>query len=149
MSIHFDKFASDGNAFIKELCMRFNYPDRRTQACIIVRAVLHTLRDSIAIPESLNVLSQLPMFLKAVYVENWKYREKPRRHKSIEDFTRAVEEEQRAYGESRFDWDISTEEIVRTVIDSLGKYVSEGEFEDIAAELPAPIKDLVQIKIRT
>jgi uncharacterized protein (DUF2267 family) len=148
MSIHFDKFASDGNAFIKDLCMRFNYPDRRKQASIIIKAVLHTLRDSITIQESLDVLAQLPMFLKAVYVENWKYREKPKRHRTIEDFTRAVEEEQRAYGETRFDWHISTEEIVRTVFDALGKYVSEGEFEDIAAELPGPVKDLVQVKIR-
>ncbi|MFN3404605.1 MAG: DUF2267 domain-containing protein [Cytophagaceae bacterium] len=148
MAINFEKFAAEGNQFMNELTHKLGRPEDKAQAGIVLRAVLHTLRDCISIPQSLNLLSQLPMFLKAIYVEHWKYHEKPHRYKNLENFAKAVEEEQYIHGETRFDWDMSTIDIVRTVFDCLGKYISEGEFEDIAAELPTGLKELVQMKVK-
>jgi len=41
-----------------------------------------------------------------------------------------------------FSWNKSTEEIIQIVLSSLGKYISDGEYEDILAQLPENIKEI-------
>ncbi len=142
MALNFEKYAQEGNLFMKNLAKNLGHPEEIGRTGIILRAVLHTLRERITISESFNMLSQLPMFLKAVYVDNWKYREKPIGIKTIEEFSSEVEKHQAQYGEQEFDWGQSTEKIVKTVFRELGAYISEGEFEDIMAQMPKEIKGL-------
>ena len=147
MAINFEKYAQEGNLFLKKLAGELGHPDEHGRTGIVLRAVMHTLRDRLTVSESLHLLSQLPMFLKAVYVDNWKYREKPVGYKSIEEFTNAVEEHQEQYGEQEFSWNKSTEEIVMIVFKKLGIYISEGEFEDVAAQMPNNLADLFKTSI--
>jgi len=86
MGLNFERYAQDANAFIKRLAQELGHPEEPRRAEIIVRSVLHTLRDRITVAESLNFMAQLPMFLKALYVDEWKYREKPERLKNLEEF---------------------------------------------------------------
>ncbi len=142
MALNFDKYAQEGNFFVKNLAKSLDHPEEIGRTGIVLRAVLHTLRERITISESLNMIAQLPMFLKAVYVDNWKYREKPLTLRKIEEFTAEVEKHQEQYGEYEFSWNKSTEEIVKIVLKELGKYISEGEFEDIIAQMPENLKEL-------
>lgn len=62
----------------------------------ITRAVLHTLRDRLHTGEAVNVMTQLPMALKAVYAEGWKFSDKARNGINTEtDFIEATREEDR------------------------------------------------------
>lgn len=140
MALNFDKYAQEGNLFLKTLAKNLGHHDETGRTGIILRAVLHTLRDRITISESLNLLSQLPMFLKGIYVDNWKYMEQPLGIRKVEDFTKEVEKHQDQYGEYEFSWDESTEDIVKTVLRELGTYISRGEFEDIMAQLTAELE---------
>lgn len=147
MALNFEKYAQEGNSFIKTLAGNLGHPDETGRTGIIVRAVLHTLRERITIGESLNFIAQLPMFIKGIYVDNWEYSEKNSSIKTREDFFNRVEELQDQYGEQRFDWQISTEEIVRIVLSTLGKYVSEGEWEDIVTQMPKDLKELFKERV--
>jgi uncharacterized protein (DUF2267 family) len=147
MALNFEKYAQEGNSFIKTLAKNLGHPDEIGRTGMILRAVLHTIRERINIGESLNLLSQLPMFLKALYVDNWEYREKPLSIKTIEDFTTEVKKNQAHYGEKEFNWNISTEEIIQIVFSTLGKYVSRGEAENIMSQLPLEIKELLKESI--
>jgi uncharacterized protein (DUF2267 family) len=80
MAINFNKYAEEGNLFVKNLAKSFGHPDEIGPTGIVLRAVLHTLRDRITISESLSLIAQLPMFLKAVYVDTWKFRESIHHH---------------------------------------------------------------------
>jgi uncharacterized protein (DUF2267 family) len=142
MGLNFDKFAQEGNAFMNNLCDKLGHPEDRSTGSIVLRSVLHCLRDRITIPQSFHLIAQLPMFLKAVYVENWKYHEKPEKVRTLDDFKDMVKLEQMKYGESRFEWPESTEEIIATVFNCLGKYISDGEAEKIMNELPEEIREL-------
>jgi uncharacterized protein (DUF2267 family) len=142
MALNFDKYAQEGNSFIKSLAKELGHPEEIARTGIILRAVLHTLRDRITIGESLNLISQLPFFLKALYVENWEYREKPLALKTKIDFYTEIENHQDLYGEKQFSWNISTAEIVRIVISALEKYISKGEIENIISQLPKALKEL-------
>jgi uncharacterized protein (DUF2267 family) len=143
----FNKYAQEGYTFINELARDLGKEDDKGSVTIVLRAVLQTVRDRITIPESFNLIAQLPYFLKAIYVDQWKYREQPLPIRTLEEFKEEVKMRQLQYGEQDFDWDMPTEEIIRNVFLTLRKYVSEGELEDIQANLPEVLKPLVEAKV--
>ena len=146
MATNFDKFAQEANEYINELSADLGHPQERDRVAILLKAVLHTIRDSITISESFHVMSQLPTFLKGVYVEHWKYTDKPRRYASLEEFKEAIKQEQALHGETQFDWKTSTEKLVSQILTSLGtRYLSEGQLSHIADQLPAPVKPLIPV----
>ena len=146
MALNFNKYAEEGNLFVKNLAKKLGHPDETGRTGIVLRAVLHTLRERITISESFNMMAQLPMFLKAIYVDNWKYREKPIRLDK-EEFLKEVERHQNQYGEYEFSWEKSTEDIVKLVIKELSSYIAKGEFEDIMAQLPEDIETMFRESI--
>jgi uncharacterized protein (DUF2267 family) len=143
MTVNFDQYAQKGNQFVKNLAQELGHPDEIGRTGILLRAVLHTIRDRITISESLNFIAQLPIFVKALYADAWKYQEKPLRLDK-EDFLKQVEKHQAQYGESEFTWEKSTEELVKIVIRELRNFVSRGEFEDVTAQLPEDLKKMFQ-----
>ena len=65
--------------FIEEYAKEMNLGENRDKAGRILTAILHALRDIIPPAESLQLIAQLPMFLKAVYVNGWTLKkEKPK-----------------------------------------------------------------------
>jgi uncharacterized protein (DUF2267 family) len=140
MTLHFDKYAQEGNEFVNILANELGHPQEKGRAGIILRAVLHTLRDRLTISESMDLLAQLPMFLKTVYVENWKYMEKPTRIATLDEFTNEVKKHQDQYGEYEFNWDEHTDKIVATVFKQLSEYISDGEALHIIAQLPKELE---------
>ena len=143
MTVNFDHYAQKGNQFVNNLAQEVGHPDEVGRTGILLRAVLHTIRDRITISESLNFIAQLPVFVKALYADGWKYQEKPLRLDK-EDFLKQVEKHQAQYGESEFSWEKSTEELVKIVIGELRKIISQGEFDDVAAQLPEDLKKMFQ-----
>lgn len=143
MALHFDKYAQETNVFIKNLAKKLGHPDELNKTERLLKAVLHALRDRITIQESLDMIAQLPMLLKAIYVENWSYTEKPLRLQTMEEFTQYVEKKQHQYGEQDFDWKKSTAELIKIVIGELhANYISTGEIQDIIDQLPVELKSL-------
>jgi len=140
----FNKYAQEGYAFVNELARELGHEEDKGSVSIALRAVLHTLRDRITMAESLHLLSHLPYFLKAVYVDQWKYMEQPLSIRTVEQFKEEVKMRQLQFGERDFDWKNPTEEIIRTVIHCLRKYIPQGTFEDIQANLPKELKSLVE-----
>lgn len=106
---------------------------------------MHSIRDRIAIGENLDFLSQLPMFLKGIYVEQWKYYDQVERIDSLEGFKNKVKREQEKYVEREFDCDISTEDIIKTVFNTLEQYVTAGQMEHLRNMLPQELKQLIEV----
>jgi uncharacterized protein (DUF2267 family) len=142
MALHFEKYAQEGQHFINRLAEELGHPEEKGRAGIVLRAVMHTLRDRLTMSQSLHILAQLPMALKAVYVDNWTFRERPLGIKSKDDFIAEVESHQRLYGEREFSWDRSTGDIIRIVISALNEFISEGEFEHFTSQLPQDLKKM-------
>ncbi|HKK00341.1 MAG TPA: DUF2267 domain-containing protein [Desulfotignum sp.] len=143
MTVNFDQYAQKGNQFVKKLAQELGHPDEVGRSGILLRAVLHSIRDRITVSESLHFIAQLPVFVKALYADGWTYQEKPLRLDK-EDFLDQVKNHQAQYGESEFSWEKSTEELVKIVIRELRTYVSQGEFEDVTAQLPEDLKKMFQ-----
>lgn len=143
--LNFDRFVQEANEYVKELADKLGHPEEIQRTFIAWKAVMHTIRDRIQISESFDLMSQLPMILKGVYVQNWKYSEKPPKDfDTIEQMCKEVKALQAQYGESEFKWEKSTEEIIRLIFDSLKKYLSEGQLKHVDNQLP---KDLQGIAV--
>jgi uncharacterized protein (DUF2267 family) len=147
MAINFLKYAEEGQHFLNDLAKDLGHPEETGRTGILLRAVLHVLRERLTIPESLNLLSQLPMALKGIYTDNWKYQEKPHKIKTQQEFAAEVEKHQAQYGEQAFSWDKPTTELIQIVFKALNRYISPGQLDDIIAQMPLELKSLIRESI--
>lgn len=139
--LSFEKFAKEAYDYVSQLARELEHPDEKERVLIIWRAVMHTLRDRIHLGESFQVISPLPMIFKGIYVENWKYSAKPPLNfSSIKEMTAEVERIQAQYGEEDFPWKKSTKEIISITLDSLTRFMSKDQLEQIKDQLPKEIK---------
>ncbi|WP_017731866.1 DUF2267 domain-containing protein [Nafulsella turpanensis] len=143
MNHYFDEYLNDANRFVNKLSEDLGHPEDSEQTIRLVRAVLHTIRDRISIAESLDFLSQLPMILKALYVEQWTYHEQPPLHyEDLEGFADAVKNQQARLGEKDFDWPEPTIELVKKVLKNLREYISDGQAIHILEQMPEGVREL-------
>jgi uncharacterized protein (DUF2267 family) len=141
MALNFNQFASEANLFLKAYTKKLNLEDTE-QAGRILSSILHGLRDVISIEESLNLIAQFPMFLKAVYVNGWTTRKK-RKIKNMSDFIDLIRKYDGVTSVHDFESDDIAESYIFTTFVQLRKYISLGELEDIRTELPKDLKSMV------
>jgi uncharacterized protein (DUF2267 family) len=140
----FDTFHHEANEYLNTLCERLGHPDEHRRVLNVWRAVVHTIRDRITPQEAFHMMSQLPTLMKGVFVENWTYSTKPiEDFRSLDEMTRRVEERQRQLGETEFDWDASTREIISEVARSLKDYLSPGQYDHILENLPKEVSEVM------
>lgn len=145
MSLDFNKYAAKGNEVVNLLSEDLQVP--RDVAGRILRAVLRAVRNHLGIDESLQVISQLPMALKAVYVDGWNPSRSSRRIHHVHGFLDEIRKEDGNQAGYDFGNDQKAKEAVRAVFRTLHYFLSEGEFADVAAVMPAEIGDFIKESI--
>jgi len=143
MALNFDQFAVEGNSFLKEYAEQIDLTEDPEKAARILSAVLHGLRKIISVEESLQLISQFPMFLKAVYVNGWTTNRTKTKVKHMPQFVDLV----RSFdgGTSNYDFvsDELAEHYINTTFFALRKYVSAGELQDIKDNLSKQLKNMI------
>lgn len=142
MSLNFNQFASEANSFMKLYTKELNLKDDKEKAGRILSSILHGLREIISMEESLQLIAQLPMFLKAVYVNGWSARKKVR-VKNMEEFVDLIRDFNGVTSLHDFENDVQAENYIKTTFIVLRKYISLGELEDIRTELPKDLKSIM------
>jgi len=143
MALNFDKFAAKGNEFIKELAKELGYPEDKSRAGRVLKSVLHALRNQLTTEESVQLIAQLPMFLKAVYVENWTLHKSKNKPKHFKDFFNEIRKFDTPVAQHDFQTDDDIDNAIAVIFMALRNYVSLGEMEDIKAVLPKELKSIV------
>lgn len=137
MVLDFEKYASKGNEFINRLQSNLGVNDR-DHAARILRSTFRVIRNHLSVEESFQLIAQLPMVLKAVYVEGWKLTDHKRITNLDEFFIEIIQEE----GHSSWRDFSSKNEVldsVRAVLQTLREYVSKQEMDQALATLPRKI----------
>lgn len=145
MATDFNKYAAKGNELLKILAEDLEIPPGK--AGRILRSVLHALRNHLSIEESLQVISQLPVALKGVYVDQWNMPQKNPRIHHVKQFLDEIRKCDAGLAGYDFGNDESAGRVVKAVFKTLNNYLSDGEFEDIIAVLPAEIKEFIRDSI--
>lgn len=148
MALNFNSYAAEANNFIKEYANELMLKEDTEKAGRILSAILHGLRELISTRESLQLIAQYPMFLKAVYVNGWKIKDKKSKVKTMDDFIELVKtyDSPTEINDFGYDNDLAEKYIYATFI-MLRRYTSLGELEDIRSELPKELKDMVYHRI--
>lgn len=142
MALNFNHFAAEANTFLKHYTKALNLGDDVEKGGRILTSVLHALREIISTEESLQLMAQFPMFLKAVYVNGWTNK-KRKKAKNMIDFIDLVRYFNGVTSSGDLHSDELAENYIRTTFIELRKYVSLGELEDIRTELPKELKYMV------
>ena len=144
MALNFNQYATEGNTFMKEYAKEMNLSKDRDRAGRILTSVLHALRDIISPAESLQLIAQLPMFIKAVYVNGWSLKRDKPKVKRMPEFIELVRKHDGPAAVNDFGYDDDlAEQYIDTTFIYLRKYVSLGEMEDIRDGLPKDLKSMI------
>ncbi len=142
MALNFNQFAIEANSFLQEYTKKLDLGNDIDKGGRILSSILHGLREVIPWQESLQLIAQFPMFLKAVYVNGWSSGKKPK-VKNLTEFIDLIREFDGKTSIHDFESDeVAERHIVNTFIE-LRKYVSLGELEDIRHGLPNELKSLI------
>jgi uncharacterized protein (DUF2267 family) len=142
MANPFEEYSQKGMEFLKEVAQRLQTPDDIAYADRLTTALFSTIRDLITAEESLHLISSLPMYLKAHYVNGWKiHKDKPRVKTREEFFNLLREKYPRTSGRPLGDIQ-SIDKDVQAILSVMRKYVNEGELRHLQVQFPQPIADL-------
>jgi len=143
MALNFNQFAAEANTFLKAYTKDLNLDGDTDKAGRILSSILHGLREIISMEESLQLMAQFPMFLKAVYVNGWSSHKKKLRVKNMTDFIDLIREFDGKTSIYDFESDEVAESYIIATFIELRQYISLGELEDIRTELPKDLKSMV------
>lgn len=147
MPLNFEKYAMKGNEFLNRLAKKLGDENDRDKAARVLRSVLRTLRNHLATEESIQLLAQLPMAIKSVYVEGWKINDVHPRVKTIEDFAVEVMKEE---GQAAWRDFSNIEEVIHAihaVVETIVSYVSPEEIEEAFSTLPKNLRKILTARI--
>jgi len=147
MPHNFERYAQKGNQFLHELADELGDKKNTENAGRILRAVLKTLRNHLTLEESFQLLAQLPMSLKSMYVDGWMPQKKFEVSRKKNDFILEVLQHQNPKVWGSVSEVREGEKTIIAVFKTLKKYISQGEFEDMEAVLPSQLKKLLRDSI--
>lgn len=142
MALNFNQYAAEGNTFMKAYAKELGLTKDLDKAGRILTTILHGLRSMISTEESLQLIAQLPMFLKAIYVNGWAIKTKKEKIKSMEDFIDHLRTISKKTSLVDFDSNEIAEEDVFSTFNMLRNYVSSGQMDDVIGQLPKQLKRL-------
>jgi uncharacterized protein (DUF2267 family) len=137
----FQQYAQDAHKFIKEVAVELGDPDNVEQAERVMAAVLHTFRDIITPEESLHLMAQFPMIIKAIYVNGWHLGLK-NRIKSTDEFIECLMLQNPRTASADFGTDDKAINKTKAVISVLRRHIAVGEVKDIVSQLPTELAEL-------
>jgi uncharacterized protein (DUF2267 family) len=149
MTHNFDKYASKGNEFLNKLAARLGDNENPHRAMRTLRSVLHALRNRLSTEESLQLMAQLPMVIKAVYVDGWKLNSHHNRIKTMEEFSEEVMREDGLSAWKDFPGVSDATLAIEAVMKTLADYVTAGELHDVIAILPKDMKSRLLVWVHT
>lgn len=138
----YEQYVHEGRKFTSEVAAALGDPSNVDQADRIMTSVLHALRDLLTPEESLHLISQLPMLIKAVYVNGWHISSNKKRIRSMDEFIENLMLQNPRAAAQDFGNDKVAIERTKAVFSVLRNHVAIGEIKDIVAQLPAELSEL-------
>lgn len=142
MILNFESHSQKAHEFVKEVATELGNPEDTGHAGRVIRAVFHTIRDMVTPEESMHLIAQLPMYIKAVYIDNWKMSGGQATVRSQEEMLAELRQKAGRTAERDFGNDETAMQKVEAIFNVLKRHVSAGEINDIKAQLPEPLAEL-------
>lgn len=142
MEAHFEQYAHEGNIFLKKTAEELGRGDDRQHAFRVIKAVFQALRDRITVEESMHFISELPMVLKAIYVNGWNITKERNDSSTVDDFLQEIMDQSQTPGR---DFGNNAQEEVAAVFRVVKDYISPGEYAHVKTQLTPEIAKLLDM----
>ena len=119
MATRSEEYVYKAKEFLNQVAKQLGDENDVDHASQVTVATFHLLRSLLSPEESLHLIAQLPLYLKAAYVDGW----------------HLDRDEQRARK-----YPAPNREDFNAVLCVLKKYVSAGEMSDVITQLPSELK---------
>ncbi|GAA0535599.1 DUF2267 domain-containing protein [Chitinophaga japonensis] len=139
--MNFEKYAPEANSFVKEIAMELGPNQDTDQAYRVMKAVFRTLREILTPEESAHLIAQLPLMLKAVYIDGWNFQAK-NRIRSMDAFLACLRSKDEMAAPRDFGNDETAKTHVKIVLGVLQRHVSAGEIMDVLNQFPGELSEL-------
>lgn len=145
MSLDFDTYAATGKEFVSLVAGELQISPKK--AGKLIRAVFHALRNWLSHEASFQLVAQLPMSLKGVYVDGWKFDKDVGQITHLFDFLAEVRQEDN--GLSGYDLENKSKAMlaVAGVFKALNYFADEEEMNEIINLLPTGLKTFIKESI--
>jgi uncharacterized protein (DUF2267 family) len=141
MEAKFEEYAQDARRFIETVARQLGTPADVDHAYRVTQAVIQSIRNHIPVEESMEMIAQLPMILKAMYVNGWRINKERKRYHSKEELLQAVcKEADRAEHQ---DFRNNCKEAVQAVLRTIKMYVDAEELVDVRGQMPDEVAELM------
>jgi uncharacterized protein (DUF2267 family) len=127
--------------WLNDLASRPPFEDPR-QACSLLRAVLHAVRDRLTPEEAAHFASQLPMIVRGFYFEGWRPALAPNDFATADEFHQHVRSSLGGPRPPEQPAGLDVQHASRTVLEFLADRVDAGELRHVTAQLPEEIAHL-------
>lgn len=121
--------------WINLLCEDLEWDDQ-ARGYMLLREVLHAVRDYLSIDEAADLSAQLPLLVRGIYFDGWVPSKTPAHPRSKEDFLARISA---PFGETPLE---DPERAAAAMFDLLRRKISEGEFNQVAAAMRKSLRDL-------
>ena len=132
-----ERSVHETNRWLHELAEELGHEDRE-EAWRVLRAYLRLLRDRLTVDEAAQLAAQLPTVLRGVFYEGFDPSRQPVKLRHRDEFLErlAAEAQVSGPGEAARAADAATR--------ILESHVTAGEWDDVLAQLPAELRELMQ-----
>jgi uncharacterized protein (DUF2267 family) len=124
------------NEWLKDLAAELGEEDR-DDAWRILKGYLQVLRDELTVDEAAQLAAQLPLVLRGAYYEGFDPSDTPARLRHRDEFLARLQERARLPGPD------DAERAADAATTVLRRHVTAGEFDDVLAQLPAEVRELL------
>ncbi len=132
----FDSTVQKSHIWLNEIMQEGGWEDKH-RAYIVLRSVLHALRDRLRVDEAVNLGAQLPMLLRGMYYDGWAPGKTPLKIRTKDEFLMLIRS-----GYQVAQLDIDPDEAFKIVVKILSKNLSDGEMEEVKHSMPTQIQQL-------
>jgi uncharacterized protein (DUF2267 family) len=131
----FDRTLKITNIWLDDIMREMGWSSRQ-RAYHALRAVLHTLRDRLAVTDAVHLAAQFPILVRGVFFDGWRPECVPVDERSRDEFLMHVTD---AF---LFVMNADCHQITAAVLRVLTKHVSPGEVEKARRALPEAVREL-------
>jgi uncharacterized protein (DUF2267 family) len=121
--------------WVHDVQKEMQFPHEQS-AYAALRAVLHTLRDSLTIKEAAELADQMPTLIRGVFFEGWNPSQTPNRLHDPDEFASKVMKTLGKHPE------IHATNATRAVFALLNRRISAGEIDDVIGIMPRKLRSL-------
>jgi len=140
--MNIQKHAQNALQFIGELAEDLGLEKDLDKAGRLLRYCLLGLRDMLTVQESFDMISQLPLFIKGIYVDGWKINEHKEKVKTPDQLIDVIVQHAGQSALREFESREMALPIIQTVFRMIKRHISQGEIDDITAILSKKIGQL-------